>query len=118
MIAGYTKFASDILFALLAKKSYSSDVFNQVQLIDLYQQYGAVTFDDGGIDCSCRDVITKKYVNMPRICSFHEFLVLKNPGFNAEMKVRDECYNGPQKRSPMKLKKDFPQPCLKYPTHF
>ena len=73
----------------------------------MYQQHSAVTFDDGGIVRSWRDMITKKYANLPGIRSFHDFLVLKNPGFNAEMKVRDECYNGPLKRSPMKLEKGF-----------
>ena len=43
MIAGHTKFAPDRLFALLPKKFYSSDVFNQVLLIGMYQQHSAVT---------------------------------------------------------------------------
>ena len=73
----------------------------------MYQQHSAVTFDDGGIVCSWRDVITNKYANLPGIQSFHDFMVLKNPGFNAEMKVRDECYSGLLKRSPMKLEKGF-----------
>jgi len=53
MVAGHTKFAPDRLFALLAKKYYSSDVFNQLQLIDVYEQHSTVTFDDGRIVRGC-----------------------------------------------------------------
>ena len=74
----------------------------------MYQQHSAVTFDDGGIVRSWRDVITKKYVNLPGIHSFHNlYNIKKNPGFNAEMKVRDECYVGPLKRSSMKFENGY-----------
>ena len=47
MIAGHTKFAPDRLFAILAKNYYSSDVFNEKQLVDVYRQHSDVTFDNG-----------------------------------------------------------------------
>ena len=47
MIAGHTKFAPDRLFAILANKYYSSDVFNEQQFVAIYQQHADVTFDGG-----------------------------------------------------------------------
>lgn len=107
MIAGHTKFAPDRLFALVAKKFYSSDVFNQLQLINVYEQHSTVTFNDGGIVRSWRDLIAQKYANLPGIHSLHNFLALKNPGVDAVMKVRDECYTGVLKNSLMRLEKGY-----------
>lgn len=45
MIVGHTKFAPDRSFAILAKNFYSSDVFNEQQLIFVYQQHADVIFD-------------------------------------------------------------------------
>lgn len=97
----------DRLFTLLAKKYYSFDVFNQLQLVCMNNT--TVTFDDSRIVRGCRDVVTQKYANLPGIRSYHDFWV------SAEM-VRDECYTGILKPSPMKLEKGYMPVNVALPT--
>ena len=66
----------------------------------MYQQHSTATFD---VVHTWRDVVTQKYANLTGICSFHDFLLQKNPGVNAETKVRDECYTGDLQKLLMKL---------------
>ena len=69
------------------------------------ENHASVTFDSGRIVRCWRDTVTQKYTNLPGIRELHDFLALKNPGTDAIMKVRDKCYTGTLKDTPMKLVK-------------
>ena len=62
-----------------------------------------VTFDHGRIVRHWREVVSQKYSNLQGIHTLHDFLVLRNPGCNGIMKVRDLCYEGTLRESPMTL---------------
>ena len=57
---------------------------------------------------SWRDTVTKKYNNLPGLRGLHEFLAPRNPGANALIKVRDNCYTG-IRDTPMKVAKGTSQ---------
>ena len=116
MIAGHTKFSPDRLFAILAKSYYSSDVFNEEMFREVYQQHSTVTFDRGGIVRCWRDTITQKYSNLPGIRSYHDFLAVRNPGTGAIMKVRELCYSGTLKSTPMHLTRGCTREFIALPT--
>ena len=84
MIAGHTKFAPDRLFAILANNFYSSDVFNEKQLVDVYRQHSDVTFDNGGIVRLWRETNWKvqEFTRNPII-----------PWFLYDQESRNNCYN-------------------------
>ena len=105
MVAGHTKFAPDQLFAITARDFYSSDIFNERELTEVMQRHASVMFDSGRIVRCWRDVVSKKYSNLPGIRELHDFLALRNAGENATMMVRDNCYSGPLKTTPMSIRK-------------
>ena len=64
-----------------------------------------------------RKTVANKYSNTPGIRELYAFLALKNHGQDAAMKVRDNCYTGPLKNTPMKVAKgtnasDMALPCI------
>ena len=107
MIAGHTKFAPDRLFALCAKAFYTSDVFNECELASVMGQNADITFDHGGIVRHWRESVNQKYSNLPGIRIMHDFLCLHNPGCSAIMKVRDLCYQGTLRDTPMSLSQGY-----------
>ena len=59
--------------------------------------------DSGRIVRTWRETVTKKYSNLPGIRGLHDFLALRNSGQDAVMKVRESCYTGILKDTPMKV---------------
>ena len=105
MVAGHTKFAPDLLFSVTARDFYKSDIFNEGELLAIMERHASVVIDSGRIVRVWRDEVAKKYTNLPGIRGIHDFLVLRNPGANAVMKVRETCYSGGLKDTPMKVVK-------------
>lgn len=103
MVAGHTKFAPDQMFSVLARAYYASDIFNEKQLRDVISRHAAVVMDNGKIVRSWREVVGEKYSNLPGIRDLHDFLALCSPGHNAVMKVRETCYTGTLRDTPMKI---------------
>ena len=52
-----------------------------------------------------REIVTKKYSNLPVIRDLHDLLVLWNNGEKAIMKERDSYYTGTLKDIPMRMTK-------------
>ena len=52
-----------------------------------------------------RNTVTQKYTNLPGTRDLHDFLALKNPDTDAVMKVRENCYAGTLKNTPMRITK-------------
>ena len=69
------------------------------------QQHASVVFDSGHIVHSWRDKVTKRYNNLPGIRGLRDFLALQNAGANAVTKVRNSCYSGVIRDTPMKVAK-------------
>ena len=64
-----------------------------------------------------RKTVANKYSNLPGIRELHDFLALRNQSQDAAMHVRDNCYTGPLKNTPMKVAKgmnasDMALPCV------
>ena len=116
MVAGHTKFAPDQLFAVTARDFYSADIFNEIELVAVMQRHATVIVDSGRIVRHWRECVTKKYSNLPGIRELHDFLALHNPGVNTVMKVRENCYAGVLKTTPMKIKKGFQPDTRVIPT--
>ena len=53
----------------------------------------------------CKFNYTVVYSNLPGIRDLHDFLALRNEGENAVMKVRDNCYCGLLRNTPMSIRK-------------
>ena len=105
MIAGHTKFSPDQLFSITARDFYSSNVFNESELIAVMENNATVVFDKGSIVRVWRRTVASKYSNPPGFRELHDFLALRNHGEDAAMKVRDNCYTDPLKNTPMKIAK-------------
>ena len=83
----------------------SVQAYSTRELTEVMQRHASVMFDSGGIVRCWRDVVSKKYSNLPGIRELHDFLALCNAGENATMMVRDNCYSGPLKTTPMSIRK-------------
>ena len=105
MVAGHTKFAPDQLFSLTARDFYASAVFNESELIAVMERHASVVLDSGRIVRAWRETVTKKYSKLQGIRALHDFIALRNRGEDAVMKVRDSCYTGILKNTPMKFSK-------------
>ena len=69
------------------------------------ERHASVVIDSGRIVRTWRETVTKKYSNLPGIRGLHDFLALRNSGQDAVMKVRESCYTGVLKDTPMKVTK-------------
>ena len=103
MVVGHTKFAPDLLFSSTARDFYGSYVFNERELVAVMEQHASVVFDSGRIVRAWRETVMKKDSSLPGIRGLHDFLGLRNRGGDAVMKVRDKCYTGTLKATPMKI---------------
>ena len=83
MIAGHTKFSPDQLFFITARDFYSSDVFDESELIAVMEKHATVVFDKGSIVRTWRKTVAKKYSKLPGIRELHDFLALRNHGQDA-----------------------------------
>ena len=64
-IAGTQIFASDQLFSITARDFYSSDVFNESELIAVMEKHATVVFDKGSIVRAWRKTVANQYSNRP-----------------------------------------------------
>ena len=71
-------------------------------MIAVGEKHTTVVFHKGSIVQAWRRTIANKYSNLPGIRELHDFLALRNHGQDSAMKVRDNCYSGPLKYTPMK----------------
>lgn len=101
LIAEHTKFSPDLLFSRIAQMYNKSDVFNTEELGDSVSRYATVTIADGTMVHDWRSVLTK-YLKLPSIRSLHDFLFVKHAATKQLVaKVRDNCYKGVFKDSPI-----------------
>jgi len=110
LVAGHTKFDVDRVFSVTAKAFNSSDVFNTTELVDVMSQPDQITAKQvkGDVIYNWRDKISAKYSKLPGIRELHDFIIVRSPDTEiATMLVREGCYGGASKKSPLKLNSDF-----------
>ena len=76
LVAGHTKFASD-LFSKIAESYNQSDVFT-TELEDTISHYADVIVDEGSLVYDRRDPLSKKYSKFPGIHSQNDFIYTRN----------------------------------------
>ena len=59
--------------------------------------------DNGKIVRFWREVFGEKYSGLPGVRDLHDFLALRNPGHDAVLKVKETCYTGTLRDTPMKI---------------
>ena len=110
LVAGHTKFDVDRVFSITAKTFHSSDVFNTNELVTIMSQPDQITAKQvkGNVIYNWREKISAKYSKLPGIRELHDFIIVRPSDTEiATMLVREWCYGGTPKRSPLKLNSGF-----------
>ena len=101
MVAGHTKFAPDRLFSVVGSAYKREDTFTLHDLKEICDRC-ATTFIVNGEDVyTWRDSLGVKYSDLPGVRKYHDFLVVKTHDDSVVMKVREKCYCGDWKDSPL-----------------
>ena len=105
MLAGHTKFAPDRLFAKVgsAYNCKTADVFTIHELHALCTPLALTVVEDEQNMLTRRDTLGAKYSDLPGVRKLHDFLVVKRYDGNVVMEVRDKCFTGAWRQSPLRL---------------
>ena len=103
MVAGHTKFAPDRLFSVIGS-AYKRDVFTIHELKAICDQSATTFIEDGQQVLTWRDSLGDKYSDLPGVRKLHDFLVVKAHNGNVVMKVRENCFTGEWKDSPLRVR--------------
>ena len=102
LVAGHTKFSPDRLFALAGNTYNRSDVFNEEELLAIYQGFGTAYLEDGANVTTWRKALEKKYSDLPGVRKIHNFLIVRT-GDDVVMKVRSSCHTGTLDNSSLRI---------------
>ena len=106
MIAGHTKFAPDRLFSSIGSAYKAADVFNISDLKALCDRSATTYIEKGDGVFNWRECLGEKYSDLPGIRKFHDFLVVKSHDGKVVMKVRQQCFEGEWKTSPLHIRNE------------
>ena len=109
-MAGHTKFDVDRVFSITSKAFNSSDVFNTSELVNVMSQPNHITAKlvKGDLIYNWREKISAKHSKLPGIRELHDFVIVTSPNTgNATMLVREGCYGGRSKKSPLTLNSGY-----------
>ena len=101
MIAGHTKFAPDRLFSIIGSAYKVEDIFTIDDLKAICSQCATTYIDNGESVHTWRDHLVQKYSDLPGVRKLHDFLVVKTHDSQVRMKVREWCYRGVWRDSPL-----------------
>ena len=101
LIAGHTKFSPDRMFANVANAYKKADVFTVKELEEICLQFATTTVEDGTHILTWRENLGQKYTELPGVRSLHDFLFFKSTAGSVVTKVRELCYSGAWKQSPL-----------------
>ena len=104
MIAGNTKFARDRLFSVTGSAYKVQDVFNIEDLKAICDKSATTYIEQGERVHTWRNSVGKKYSDLPGVRKLHDFLVVKTHDGRVVMKVREHCYGGDWKESPLHVR--------------
>ena len=103
LVAGHTKFSPDRLFALAGNAYNRSDIFNEEELLAIYQGFGRACLEDGSNVRSWRKTLEKKYSDLPGVRKLHDFLTVRISDDEVVMKVRSNCHTGALGNSALRI---------------
>lgn len=103
MIAGHTKFAPDRLFATIGSAYKVADVFTINELQELCAKTATTVVENGDSILTWRETLSEKYSDLPGVRKFHDFLFIKCHSGEVVMKVREHCFTGEWKTSPLRV---------------
>ena len=104
MIAGHTKFAPDRLFSVIGSAYKSEDVFTVDELKAICDTCATSHVESGDQVLTWRKSLSEKYSDLLGIRKFHDFMVVKTHDDTVVMKVRENCFGGSWKDSPLHVK--------------
>ena len=81
--------------------AYKRDVFTIHELKTLCDRSATTFIEDGQQVLTWSDSLGSKYSDLPGVRKLHDFLVVKAHDGKVVMKVRDKCYTGAWKDSPL-----------------
>ena len=103
MLAGHTKFAPDRLFATIGSAYKSSDIFTISELQALCAQTAQTIIENGEKVLAWRESLGEKYSDLPGVRKLHDFLIVRAHNGQVVMKVREKCFTGEWRASPLKV---------------
>ena len=103
MLAGHTKFSPDRLFAKTGSAYKTADVFTIHELQRLCSPSALTVVEDGDNVLTWRDTLGGKYSDLPGVRKLHDFLIVKGYDGHVVMKVREKCFTGDWRESPLRL---------------
>ena len=103
MIAGHTKFAPDRLFSTIGNAYKTTDIFTIEDLKGICDQSAVTRIVKGDKILTWRDSLGEKYSDLPGVRKHHDFLVVKAHDGKVVMKVRELCFAGQWKDSPLRI---------------
>ena len=103
MIAGHTKFAPDRLFAQVSNSYNQQDVFTIAELKDVCDLHAQTVVEDGSSVLTWRDILGVKYSDLPGTRKLHDFLTVRSYQGTLVMKVRENCFDGSFRNSPLRV---------------
>ena len=103
MLAGHTKFAPDRLFSIIGNAYKSADVFTIHELQALCVQSAQTSIETGEKVLVWRDTLGVKYSDLPGVRKLHDFLIVKAHDGQVVMKVRERCFTGNWRTSPLRV---------------
>lgn len=102
MIAGHTKFAPDRLFSTIGCAYKTEDVFTIGDLKSICDKSATCHIETGEKVLTWRKTLGEKYLDLPGVRKYHDFL--KAHDGTVVMKVREHCYSGSWKDSPLRIR--------------
>ena len=104
MIAGHTKFAPDRLFSTIGCAYKTEDVFIIGDLKSICDRSSTCHIETGEQILTWRNTLGEKYSDLPGVRRYHDFLVVKAHDGSVVMKVRENCFSGSWKDSPLRIR--------------
>ena len=104
MIAGHTKFAPDRLFSIIGSAYKTEDVFTIEELKSICDRCATCYIETGERILTWRDTLSEKYSDLPGVRKYHDFLVVRAHDQTVVMKVRERCFDGQWKDSPLHVR--------------
>ena len=104
MIADHTKFAPNRLFSTIGCAYKTEDVFTIGDLKSICDRSATCHIETGEQILTRRNTLGEKYSDLPGVRRYHDFLVVKAHDGLVVMKVRENCFSGSWKDSPLRIR--------------
>ena len=103
LVAGHTKFPPGRLFASCSKSYNVSDIFNIVELKDVYAKHCSVSVCNETNIHPWRKYLGQCYTDLPGVRSLHKFLIARGEGDKVIFQVGAKCYDPQMSSGSMRM---------------